>query len=187
MLRKLKTSPGSAEGHKKDAGEGTPSDHRCHPGDDHDHADEPDKRCCGAAREQGGEKLGGRRTSSLLSRRLCRSSIPLSRHGQPPAWRTGCTEYPQPLRRMDGSSARQCLRPFSEPVLQACHTLGVKVAPCEEAHTVLRHRVLVSGLIAQVNAPSDVVRVVRRRGVDEPVIEEDGCSNLDGQRTGRGS
>ena len=42
------------------------------------------------------------------------------------------------------------------PVLQARHTLWVCPAPGQEPYAVLRHRILISGLVPQVHAPTDM-------------------------------
>ena len=155
QLKQLKTAQDDAEDDKNDAEEDAPSYHRHHSGDDQDQTDDPDN-WCGTAAKQDGENFGLPLTSSSWGCRLGRGSIPLSQSRQPPVWRKSCPEHPESLRRQRRSSARQRLRSFSEPVLQA-RDASVCSRSVRGSHAVLRHWVLVSGLVAQVNTPSDVI------------------------------
>jgi hypothetical protein len=59
------------------------------------------------------------------------------------------------------------------PVLQCRHVVGKSVAPCKETGAVAHHRILIGWLVAKINAPSDVVAVIRCRAVNAPVIKQD--------------
>ncbi len=68
-----------------------------------------------------------------------------------------------------------------EPVLKCGGTLRVFAAAGEEADAVLGHGVLIGGLIAEVNAPADMVGVIGGGAVEEAVIEEDGAAGRHGE------
>ena len=62
--------------------------------------------------------------------------------------------------------------PACQPIGPLHHPLGVLVTSGQKASAVLRHRCLVGGLVAQVNALAHVIRTVGGGHVYQRVIEE---------------
>lgn len=62
--------------------------------------------------------------------------------------------------------------PACQPIGHLRYPLGMLVASGQKANAVLRHRVLVGGLVAQVNALAHVIRTVGGGHVYQRVIEE---------------